>query len=482
MKRDRRKRNSAYEVLEPRRLLAGDVTVVESGQLFIRGDDSSNQIQIVATEEGQVLVKGLNNTTINGGTDAFIVSGSNDLQGARGRNASFDGGLNINLNGGHDRIDVRSLELQGNSWISTGEGNDLLRLHRSTSHDLDVLSGQGDDTLRLFQSRAKGDLNVRTGDGQDEIRVWNSRVLKDAVLITGAHDDTVTAKKSRFTGDTQQIFTQGGEDRVSFSKNSVNNSGITVHTGADNDRVFASIAQDDDILGMIEFHGQSGMDALLMDGSNSEMVSSDGFENNGGEVVFAHTGEIDSSLEVFDLGERARQFGAERVQFGETTVVSSVQWEGTYYSNSEAIQDIFVIEIYEDTFLETQYEGDYNAPIGEPIASFTVGDGVGEDVARTDTGKILDDPSDPWFIDRNIYSYEADIAFQMQADTAYWVSIHTIKSDQVGDDARSFELGLLPYDATIVNQSAFFTGGYNNQGEFVSFWLPSARWNIALRS
>ena len=450
---------------------------MENGQLFIRGDESSNQIRIIANEAGEVLIQGLNSTTINGSTDAFVVTNVTDLQGARNRNAAFSGGLNIKMNGGHDRIDVRNLELQGRSWISTGDGNDFFRFHKSTSHhDLDILSADGEDTLRFFQARSLGDLDARTGNGADEIVFWNSRVWQDVMLMTGEGNDSVNASYGRFTGDSQRIFTQGGDDRVELHRNKVNESGISVDTGADHDRVIAQMAQDNEILGIIEIHGQSGMDALVMEGNNSDsaMAMSDGFENNGGEIVFGHDGELDHSVEVFDRGEQSRQFGAERVQFDDSTLITSVQWTGTYNSNIVATQDIFAIEIYEDTFLETLYEGDYNAPTGEPIAKFIVGDGVGEDVVRTDTGEVLDGS--------NIYSFDADIAFEMQADKPYWVSIHSLVSDAVADDAVYFELGLLPYDPEIVNQSAYFTGGFDRSGQFNSFWLQSARWDISLRS
>ena len=64
MKRTRQKFQLDYKHMEPRLLLAGDVTVVENGDLYIRGDDLSNQIQIVATDSGKVLVRGVNNTTV----------------------------------------------------------------------------------------------------------------------------------------------------------------------------------------------------------------------------------------------------------------------------------------------------------------------------------------------------------------------------------------------------------------------------------
>ena len=48
-----------YKNLEERKMLAGDVSVVESGHLFIRGDELSNQIQIVADEANKGVSDGL---------------------------------------------------------------------------------------------------------------------------------------------------------------------------------------------------------------------------------------------------------------------------------------------------------------------------------------------------------------------------------------------------------------------------------------
>ena len=48
MKRTRQKSQLDYKHMEPRLLLAGDVTVVENGDLYIRGDELSNQIKLSA--------------------------------------------------------------------------------------------------------------------------------------------------------------------------------------------------------------------------------------------------------------------------------------------------------------------------------------------------------------------------------------------------------------------------------------------------
>ena len=134
----RRRRNTSpklYQSLEPRQLLAGDVAVAVNGDLFVRGDDVANQIEIVATESGTVEVRGLHGTTINGSTEAFEIPDAINLHGTNGRNAAITGGLRIVMNGGNDRIDIRGLEARGESWISTGEGDDFFRFFKSTAGD-----------------------------------------------------------------------------------------------------------------------------------------------------------------------------------------------------------------------------------------------------------------------------------------------------------------------------------------------------------
>ena len=479
MRRTPRTSKLDYGTMEPRLLLAGDVTVVESDNLYIRGDDSSNQIQIVATESGEVLVRGLNNTTINGSADPFQVSAATNLNGENGRNASIDLGLRIRTFEGNDRVDIQGLEVTGESIIVTGEGDDLVRFNRSTSQrDFFVNLESGDDDLRLFRSRARGDLRATTGDGQDNVNVWNSRVWEDALFNTGAHDDTVNIGRVRFTGDNQHVATQGGDDRINFTRNNINAAGVVIDTGGDHDRVIAEMVWEDEIFGTVEVHGRGGTDVLTLEGRNpnSDRIVTEGFENNGGEIVFTHNEPITNAFEVFNRGDRAMDFAAERVQLDESTLITSVQWSGTYLDNFETTEDIFVIEIYENGLADDGFGGQFQAPTGDPIASFTA---IGEDVNRTDTGEILGDGRNP---NRNIYNFEADIVYEFEAGRSYWVSLHAVPSDQVADDAKQFQLGAFDYDPAIVDQSAFFTGGYNNAGEFNSFWRQFGRWDIALRS
>ena len=65
MNHARHRRNLGYQALEAREMLAGDVTVVEAGHLYIRGDAADNQFEVVANGD-ELRVNGLQGTTING--------------------------------------------------------------------------------------------------------------------------------------------------------------------------------------------------------------------------------------------------------------------------------------------------------------------------------------------------------------------------------------------------------------------------------
>lgn len=260
MKSKQRSSLLRYESLETRNLLAGDVSVVENGHLYIRGDELSNQIEIVADESGQVTINGLQNTTINGSTDPFQVTNVVDLQGQRGRNASFDGGLRIRTFGGNDRIDIRGIELGEASRIVTGEGHDYVRFIRSTSrHDFSVTTEQGEDTLRFTQARLHEGFVVNTGADEDSIRIHNSRTRGETNVSSGAGDDHLALTRVRFTGENQHFRTQDGGDQIQISNNDVNESGLAVFAGDGRDHVFAEMSHSDQLDGDILLPGKTDL-------------------------------------------------------------------------------------------------------------------------------------------------------------------------------------------------------------------------------
>lgn len=448
MKRHKTSSFLNYANLEERKLLAGDVSVVENGQLFIRGDELSNQISIVADESGQITVTGLRETTINGSSEPFRVSNAVDLHGERGRNASFDGGLRIMTFGGNDRIDIQGIELGDSTRILTGEGDDFVRFIRSTSHDdFSVTTDDGDDALIFVQARLGEDFDARTNGGDDSIRIHNSRTRGETNVVSGADNDVVTINRVRFTGDLQHVMTQQGEDRIQISNNNVNESGLEVYAGEGRDHVFAEISNANEIDGEIFVAGQEGFDVLDMDidAAMADILQRTGFQN---------IDQVDGNWFAYNRGDSVEEpqfnYWASAVEFSETTEVSSIEWLGSYF-NSEAPQtDNFVIEIFESETVESLGGGYwFRQPTAEAAATFE----IGNDANRLDTGEEWVDSQFDAVTDeiidgdaRKIFSYSAEIDFEFSADTTYWVSIYAITDAQPGGydgDLSDFDFSVL---------------------------------------
>ena len=429
MKRQRSHNALNYQGLEGRKMLAGDVTVVENGHLFIRGDELSNQIAIVADDTGQISVIGKNDTTINGGAEPFMVNNSIDLADARSRMASFEGGLRVQMYGGHDRIDVQGIEFADRSYIGTGEGNDFIRFLRSTSqHEFSVVTGNGDDTVNFVQARVHGAFDVATADGHDSIRVQNSRTWAATAILTGTGDDTVNLNISRFTGNNHRVITHDGNDKISVRNNDVNESGLEVYAGGGRDQIFAEMHSSNNVDGDIILAGQDGYDMLDADGDPSmfENVNSSGFVSGK---------DAEGAWWVYKRGEGSNatnfQYRASAVEFEQTTRVTTIDWLGSYSASHAPDADNFVIEIFENEAIESAHGGYwYRQPVLESAVQFVAGD----DVNRMDTGETWfervyidpDNPDNDRGIERKIFSYSAEIDFEFLANTTYWVSIYAI--------------------------------------------------------
>ena len=466
-----------YDMMEPRLLLAGDVTVVENGNLYIRGDAADNQIQVVARDDGSVLVRGLNDTTINGSSQPFRVAGVIDLNGANGRNAAFEGGLRIKTFGGHDRVDIQGLEFGAESLIHTGPGDDLLRFQKSTSHGLTSLAGLGNDKQVFVQMRAVGGLTSHTGHGHDTVRIRNSRLWQDTVINTSLGDDEFVADRVRFSGDSQHISMQGGKDRVKLVGNHVNDSGLVVETGHGNDWVFAKMERGDQIDGMIQLHGQVGEDALFrnIDEAFAGMMNVFGFEPTANDIVYDNSGTFDRALYNVNFSENsllASNPNADFVRLEQTTLVRSIEWQGVYdsYLGGTPEVDDFSIVIYEGGIVEDEFRDDYPAPVGEPLATFEVGD----DVNREATGETWSSETSP---ERPIFQYAADVNFEMLAGKTYWISIvSNVEVDSTGNYDFGWRWGV---------QSTETIDFFNSASTlYTDFWFThvGGRMNMLLRS
>lgn len=488
MKRIRRVSNSSYRSLEQRRLLAGDVSVFAGDNLYIRGDDASNQINIIATESGEIEIQGLYGTTINGSADVFKVSNAIDLGGQHSRNAAISGGLNIAMRGGHDRVDVQGLVTQSDTWVSTGDGNDFFRFHKSSANeDFRLLTGHGHDEVRFFQTRATGDFATMTDAGDDFVQAWNSRLSEDVMMHSGEGHDEVIVKHTHFLGDNHEIMTAGGNDEVDVANNDVSESGLSIQTGEGNDVVSALMSAEDIVLGEIQLDGQEGMDALFMSGSDDldELLSTEGFEEDAKDIVFDRTGAYDNPVynNYLDTDIIASHFAADYFVLEEDATVSTIDWRGSYslirLENAPEV-DSFTIKIYENTFIddETVTDEPYDAPEFEPFVTYE----IGNDVTRTETGLTWEGNEEHGNAAEDIYQFSADIdGLELEGGKRYWISIYAnIDVDKTGNYDYLFRWG------------AEATGEFNRETSYsrlyqgIDYWYTSlfanAKFDFMLRT
>lgn len=240
-----RGRSARVEILERRALLAGDVEIrFADGNLFVTGDPEANSIAI-ALEVGEIVVKGLDGTTINGQTDPFIATAlSKDIR--------------IQMRGGDDRVRVGGedheetvtvdahedeeprLSLPGGLNIDMGDGADGVRIAFTTiDGDLDIVSDAGADTVDIgrgptFGGHEGGDeheggpgssestddgcggdegggpppdvvvggsVRISTGDGEDAVKFAFAEVAGDLTIQTGSDADIVVTGRGPIRGE-----------------------------------------------------------------------------------------------------------------------------------------------------------------------------------------------------------------------------------------------------------------------------------------
>jgi hypothetical protein len=219
-----RRKVRSIETLEPRRLMAGDVSVsLESGLrggpptiVRIQGDNASNQIRVIEQDEGVVRVQGLDGTTINGeAADLVLQSPVNRIV-----QTSAD------LGNGDDMIELLAESfISSKKFISTGNGNDVVSVVVLFDGPfVDIDTGDGDDLVVLDYSHSQSGLlrnfRIDTGRGDDFVDL---RFLESgsglfgngaSIVTTGAGDDTVQFRGRLGVDPLLLIFLDSGNDTL----------------------------------------------------------------------------------------------------------------------------------------------------------------------------------------------------------------------------------------------------------------------------
>jgi len=220
-----------FEALEPRLLLAGDVSaVVVGGNLLITGDGAANEIVIdqdgLAANEFR-LRSGADATTVNGEDEVIVGGVTGDVRAnLRGGDdvleivdAVVGGDLLVHGRRGDDTVAVSGCDVGGKIVVREGEGAGVVDLTGSEAGgDVHLFAGGGGVTATVSQLRTGGDFGFCGGGGEDSLDVNEMEVGRSFRSNTGAGNDTVTLDEVYVHGTS--LLTMGsGEDYLEFESN-----------------------------------------------------------------------------------------------------------------------------------------------------------------------------------------------------------------------------------------------------------------------
>jgi hypothetical protein len=278
------------EQFEVRLLPAGNVIATVVGDnLVLSGDAEDNSVRIEISG-GNVVVTGLDGTTINGDPDFEAVTGSTSVSGdvvanlgrgddklAIGDDVVVEGDLRVTDAKGATTLGLRNVEIQGDLLVKTGRGSDAVSLVDTTiAGDAKIATHRGKDFVSLLQSTVTGSIEVLTGRGTDGVVIDDSELSSSARLKTGRGRDAALIRQTTIAED------------------------LSARTGRGADFL---MLQDATVEGETEALMQQGGDAF---------VTQDTVEFKGSAVIRGGRGRRDaidlSAGTTFDAGELVRGF------------------------------------------------------------------------------------------------------------------------------------------------------------------------------
>lgn len=258
---------AASERLETRALLAGNVTAQMIGQTaVVNGDSADNSVEVII-DAGNVVVRGIDGTTINGADADFVVATNS---------AEISGWLVARLSGGNDTLAVNGITVSGNVVIDGGSGNDTLTVQNTAvGGSLSMFGRQGNDIIGVSSVTTGRDLNIAGGSGSDDILVDASTVGVDTRLTGAAGDDDIVVRSSTLSDDVL-IAGHSGNDLIVLDSALVGDKTLLLGGGGADNMLVQGTSQ---FFDRVRVHGGSGGDnfeavaGVIFDGLRRRSIS-----------------------------------------------------------------------------------------------------------------------------------------------------------------------------------------------------------------
>ena len=454
------KKLNDYRSLEPRRLLAGDVTVVENGHLYIRGDGADNQFEIVVKDD-ELQIVGLNGTTINR-QDSFVVSGATVTDSG----VTFEGGLRAHLGPGHDELSLRDVQFESISLVYGGTGDDSIDVVDSAFlEDVLVQTYDGDDSIAATGSTFDEAFRAITLDGEDSVTLIETAIEGNTIVATGDQSDAIHAADSHFKGEVNLLLTLNGDDSVQVDNPVVGENQLGIFLG-NGDDVIQGDFTDADIEGSVRIGGQGGIDRANMTmHDDMAKVSMATFEATGELVFDGLDGVIDSGFDSYTIGDtdRINFASAQQIQFDTDTDVYSIAFTGSYENSRPNEFANYVIQIYGNETGERQFVGEFERPSDEVVfeAELSL-----DELNRVATGETYSEGDSFFDPEREIYEFSADIEAQFAAGEKYWLTIYQRPQINPAEPTNYDEF----------DNWFYWHGGASESRNLTSFFYPETGW------
>ncbi|HEY2827171.1 MAG TPA: hypothetical protein VGJ04_06185 [Pirellulales bacterium] len=285
-------RKLSFQSLEDRCLMAGNVTAAMSNHsLTLTGDNLDNEIRITQVAANQFKIDSVSGlTTVNfkdsqiftvtGNISVNFKAGNDNLRviGTPSNYTNLPGSLNIVLGDGNNQLQMYNASVGGNLSVSTGTGqNDLyvsnMSIGSSTinsgNNDARFNLGLGINTLALNYMQAERDLLINQQSGSLKATLIGGNVGRNASIQTGNGNDSVQINEYYFAKQLN-IQTGAGDDQVMLGENTASTGKPSSKMGIHADSVFADLGAGNDTLrvynaGPVNYNGNTGTDNLFHD-------------------------------------------------------------------------------------------------------------------------------------------------------------------------------------------------------------------------
>ena len=455
------KKANDYQSLEPRRLLAGNVTVVENVHLFIRGDGADNQFEL-AVNDDELQIVGLNGTTINR-QDSYVVEGAT----VTASGVTFEGGLRAHLGPGHDELSLRDVQFESLSLIYGGTGDDTIDVVDSAFiEDVLVQTYDGDDSIAAYGSTFGDTFRAITLDGEDSVTLIDSAIEGNAIVATGNQSDSIHAADSHFLGEVNLLLPLDGDDIVQVDNPVVGQNQLGIFLG-DGDDVIHGDFTNAEIEASVRIGGQGGIDRdnTTVHDDLASKVSTTTIEATGELVYDGLEGVVDSGFDSYTVGDtdQINFASAQQIQFDAGTDIYSIAFTGSYENSRPNEFANYVIQIFGNESGERQFVGEFERPSEEVFfeAELSL-----DELNRVATGETYSEGDSFFDAEREIYEFSADIDVQFAAGEKYWLTIYQRPQINPAEPNN--------YDEFV--NWFYWHGGLNETRTLTSFYYPETGW------